>query len=67
MACTHLTYRSTDEDHEFDHDRAYCTAKGGFVSPMHADICNDRHDFSHTTHCEIYKQLAERAIDVTNG
>lgn len=59
MTCPYLEYRSSDESVEFDHERAYCTASGRFVSPMQADVCNDRFEFSHTTHCEIYKAAVE--------
>lgn len=54
MTCPHLDYRRSDEDHEFDHDRPYCTVAEEFVSPMKADICNDRHEFDHTSDCETY-------------
>ena len=60
MPCPYLRYQSSDEDHEFDHDRPYCAAKGSFVSPMRADICNDRHEFTHETHCDIYRQVTEQ-------
>jgi hypothetical protein len=60
MTCPYLRYQSGDEDHEFDHDRPYCTATGSFVSPMRADICNDRHEFSHETHCDIYRRVTEQ-------
>lgn len=67
MACPYLRYRSNDEEHDFDHERPYCTATGGFVSPMRADICNDRHGFSHTTHCEVYQRAVEGTADTANG
>lgn len=54
MTCPYLDYRSSDDEHEFDHDRPYCTVVGAFVSPMKADICNDRHAFEHTSDCETY-------------
>lgn len=54
MTCPYLDYRCSDEDHEFDHERPYCTVSGSFVSPMRADVCNDRHDFEHDEHCEIF-------------
>ncbi|WP_311170775.1 hypothetical protein [Halobellus ordinarius] len=67
MTCSYLCYRSSDGKHDFDHERPYCTATGSFVSPMRADICNDRHEFSHTTHCEIYQRVAERTADAAVG
>lgn len=66
MVCTYLRYRSSDEEQEFDHERPYCTAVGSFVSPMRADICNDRHDFCHRTHCDVYQRVAERAAGTAN-
>ena len=61
MVCPFLSYQSEDETNEFDHDRPYCTVSKSFVSPMQADVCNDRHDFEHTSHCEVYREaVAER-------
>jgi hypothetical protein len=60
MTCPYLEYRDEDDDHEFDHDRPYCAAQESFVSPMRADICNDRHDFDHREHCEVFKAARER-------
>ena len=45
-------------DLEFDHDRPYCSLNESFVSPMRADICNDRHDFTHEADCEVYRSFA---------
>ena len=59
MTCPRLEYRSSDEDHEFDHERPYCTVMGEFVSPMKADVCNDRFAFHHQDHCEVFQSLAE--------
>jgi hypothetical protein len=56
MACPHLTYRSGDDDHEFDTGRAYCTVAEQFVQPMRADVCNDRYVLDHATDCEIFRQ-----------
>ena len=61
MSCPYLSYRSGDDDHEFDHERAYCTLSNAFVSPMRADVCNDRHGFDHRTHCDVYRGAAEMA------
>lgn len=61
MTCPHLEYRSSDDEHTFDHERPYCTVTGEFVSPMQADICNNRFKFSHHEHCEIYRSLPELA------
>lgn len=55
MPCPHLEYRSADEDHEFDHERPYCGVKETFVSPMRADVCNDRFDLHHAADCEVYR------------
>lgn len=55
MACPHLEYRRSGGDGlQFDHERAYCGLQEAFVSPMKADICNDRGPFHHSTHCEIH-------------
>lgn len=59
MACPYLEYRESDDTHEFDHERPYCTASGEFVSPMRADVCNDRHEFDHTSDCDVYRKAAE--------
>lgn len=66
MPCPHLRYRASSEDHEFDHDRPYCTVVDAFASPMRADVCNDRHEFHHETHCDTYRQVAEQAPDVAD-
>lgn len=58
MVCPYLAYESGDETHEFDHERPYCALAGEFVSPMLADVCNDRHDFDHRTHCDRYRTAA---------
>lgn len=63
MTCPYLEYRDSDADHEFDHDRPYCGLMDSFVSPMQADICNDRHQFSHESDCEIYRELATDAAE----
>lgn len=52
MACPHLEYR---EDVAFEEARAFCTVVDRFVEPMRADVCNDRFDLDHETHCEIYR------------
>jgi hypothetical protein len=54
MTCPHLTYRRSDEDHEFESDRPYCTVAEAFVSPMRADVCNDRHGFDHASDCPTF-------------
>ena len=59
MTCPHLDYRAEDETHQFDHDRPYCTVMGEFVSPMRADVCNDRFRFDHEDDCEVFRQAAE--------
>ena len=55
MACPHLSYRSSANDTELDHERAYCAVAQQFVQPMRADICNDRYDLAHDEDCEIYR------------
>lgn len=67
MTCPYLDYRRSDETHEFDHDRPYCTAQATFLSPVKADICNDRFDFDHRD-CEVFRavedeQSAELLVD----
>jgi hypothetical protein len=59
-ACPHLEYRHATPDHDFDGERAYCALGETFVSPMRADICNNRHGFAHETHCEWYRAETER-------
>jgi hypothetical protein len=55
MTCPYLEYRRSDDEHEFDHERPYCGLQESFVSPMRADICNDRFEFHHADHCEVYR------------
>ncbi|KYH25589.1 hypothetical protein HAPAU_22640 [Halalkalicoccus paucihalophilus] len=57
MVCPYLEYRTHDESHEFDHPRAYCGASEAFVSPMQADVCNDRDRFDHASYCSVYRRL----------
>jgi hypothetical protein len=59
MTCPFLEYREADDDQEFDHERPYCAAADEFVSPMKADICNDRFQFDHEADCEVYKAHIE--------
>jgi hypothetical protein len=59
MVCPYLEYRSHDDRNEFEHPRAYCTVAEAFVSPVKADICNDRDRFSHAEHCSIYQGTAD--------
>jgi hypothetical protein len=40
----------------FDVERAFCTVVEEFVQPMRADVCNDRYDLSHASHCEYYRE-----------
>ena len=56
MSCPHLTYRRADEAQAFDHERPHCPV-AGFVSPMQADVCNDRYDFDHATHCDVFDEI----------
>lgn len=60
MTCPRLEYRSADDSQSFDHERPYCTELGEFVSPMRADVCNDRFDFSHADHCEVFRAIDRR-------
>lgn len=62
MTCPYLEYRHRDDQHEFDHDRPWCAVQETFVSPMRADICNDRFAFDHEADCEVYR----RALGVTS-
>jgi hypothetical protein len=55
MTCPHLSYRQSDGDHSFDTERAYCEVVEEFVSPMRADVCNDRYEFDHERDCEFYR------------
>lgn len=58
MTCPHLTYETSDDEHEFEHERPYCSVVEEFVQPLRSDICNDTGDLSHDTHCEIYLEHA---------
>lgn len=55
MTCPYLSYRSSDSESKFDAERAYCEAVERFVSPMRADVCNDRHELSYKRDCEFYR------------
>lgn len=57
MTCPHLAYRTPAEVAD-GQPRAYCEVVDRFVQPMRADICNDRYDLDHETHCEIYREEA---------
>jgi len=61
MSCPYLEYRRSDDTHEFDHDRPYCALAEEFVSPMKADVCNDRDGFTHDEFCEIFQNAAPEA------
>ena len=63
MVCPYLEYRSESDDHSFDHERPYCCIADSFVSPMKADICNDRFDFDHREYCDLFRDHEERAAD----
>lgn len=56
MACPYLEYRRENDDRSFDHERPYCGAADTFVPPMKADICNDRYEFDHCTHCDVFRE-----------
>lgn len=56
MTCPYLSYRRSDGDRSFDTERAYCGVIEEFVSPIRADICNDRHEFDHERDCEFYRE-----------
>lgn len=58
MTCPYLDYRRSDGEHSFDHERPFCTVTDEFVSPLTADLCNDRFDFHHSDHCEVYRRFA---------
>jgi hypothetical protein len=55
MTCPYLSYRQSAGDHEFETERAYCDVVEEFVSPMRADVCNDRHELNHERDCEFYR------------
>lgn len=55
MVCPYLEYRREGDDVEFDHERPFCALMEEFVSPMRADICNDRFEFHHAEHCEYFR------------
>lgn len=59
MTCPYLEYRRSDGELDFDHRRPLCAVTGEFVSPMRADLCNDRFDFHHSEHCEVYRRHVE--------
>lgn len=48
--------RDADATPRFDVERAYCGVVDEFVQPMRADVCNDRYDLSHASHCEYYRE-----------
>lgn len=56
MVCPYLEYRTSGDDLEFDHERAYCTVVDSFVASMRADMCNDVGELSHEEHCEFYRE-----------
>lgn len=56
MTCPYLRYRTDDGTRSFDHERPYCALADTFVSPMKADVCNDRYDFDHASHCDVYRE-----------
>lgn len=60
MTCPYLDYRQLDDQHEFDHERPWCSIQESFVSPMRADICNDRFAFVHERDCEVYRRATSQ-------
>ena len=57
MACPYLEYRRSDgEGTTFGNERPFCAVQGEFVSPMKADICNDRDHLDHASHCEVFRR-----------
>ena len=67
MTCPYLDYRESDEDHEFETARPYCTVAEAFVSPMKADICNDRHEFAHDRDCELFPDESAEEAEAVAG
>jgi len=59
VTCPHLDYREQADGTRFETARAYCTVAEQFVQPMRADICQDRFDLDHASHCEIYRAHEE--------
>jgi hypothetical protein len=57
MTCPKLSYRQSAGDQEFETERAYCTVVEEFVSPMRADVCNDRHELNHERDCEFFREV----------
>ena len=57
MTCPYLEYRRSDGELHFDHERPFCGVLEEFVSPVKADICNERFDFECES-CEIYRAHA---------
>ena len=55
MSCPYLEYRAEADDRSFEVARPYCTVVDRFVQPMRADVCNDRYDLDHESHCEYYR------------
>lgn len=62
MTCPYLEYQRENGDHEFEQERPFCTVQDEFVSPMKADICNDRFDFDHECDCEVFKEHVEETM-----
>jgi hypothetical protein len=62
MTCPYLEYRRSDGEYEFDHERPFCSVNDEFVSPMKADICNDRFAFDHESDCEVFKGHVEEMV-----
>ena len=56
MTCPYLEYRTSGDDVEFDHERAYCTVVNSFVAPMRADICNEVAQLHPEKDCEFYRE-----------
>ena len=56
MTCPYLDYRDSDSEQSFDHDRPYCQLQESFVSPMEADLCNDRDQFDHEDDCAVFQR-----------
>lgn len=63
MVCPYLGYRTHDESHDFDRPRAYCGVAEEFVSPMYADVCNDRDRFEHAQYCDIYQRAMATEVE----
>jgi hypothetical protein len=67
MTCPCLEYQKESDNQYFEVSRGYCTVVEQFVQPMRADICNDRYDLNHESHCEIYREYTQNSDHPEDG